>query len=85
MREILNDKPLRYDAKMCISFKAAKSDLRGGVVVSSEWPVTQLQLCKAFAEFGGYHAMHIWPNLNGFGGYDCTRYTIECEMEVEDA
>ena len=76
-RESINGKPLHYDAINGITFKSERSDLRGGVEVRKSHTVSSVELCRAFAEFGAYHAMHIRPNLNGFSGYDCVRYEIK--------
>lgn len=72
MNGINNETPIEHTCRNGTVFRSSRADLADVVQVkrSSDWP----QTCADFAEFGAWHAMEIWPHLNGFQGYDCVRY-----------
>lgn len=73
-RETLNERPFTYLAHHGTEFQASHCDFRDGVSCISHEDATQEQLMADVAEMAGYHAVNIWPELNGFSGYDCIRF-----------
>ena len=56
----------------------ARADLKGGVHVKD--PVVGSGCAGAMADYGefiGFHALQVWPTLNGFAGYDCVEIKFE--------
>ena len=76
MKEILNEKPFQHLSRFGTEFKCTRCDFRAPVlytVLSNDIP--NQNLMSDVAEMIAFHAMDIWPNLNGFSGYDCITFT----------
>ena len=71
----MNDKPFRHTAGR-FRFTAARCDFQSGVMIHTPKDYTAIELVAAVAEMTGYHATSIWPELNGFSGYDSISWTI---------
>jgi hypothetical protein len=60
-------------------FQADRCDFASGIIhyipATTQKDYPQL-LAADVAEMIGFHAVNIWPNLNGFQGYDCLRFVI---------
>jgi len=76
-KEIMNAKSIEHMSRNGTVFKSERGDLRSGVMVVSSWDVGMGEMCADFAEFAAWHALHIHPNLNGFGGYDAISYEFD--------
>lgn len=68
-KEYKNEKPFRYLGKSGTVFTAERCDFRGGIKVQTP-AQSREDLCSDVAEMIAHHAMFIWPELNGFSGYD---------------
>lgn len=73
-KETLNEKPFSYHSSWGSSFKCDRCDFRSPVTVHMvRQPKTEIELkffARDVAEMVAYHAMNIWPKLNGFQNYD---------------
>ncbi len=76
MSKFINDKPLEHMCRNGTVFKSERCDLKSGVRVYSSWELDKLQLAADFAEFGAWHAVNYWNQLNGFSGYDNIIYKL---------
>lgn len=72
--QFINAQPFRYVASHGTSFDCPRSDLSEPVHVIKPDGLTVGRLAADFAEFGSQHALHVYPWLNGFQGYDAVRY-----------
>jgi len=66
---IRNDKPFEHICSNGTTFKCERCDFREPILVSSQ-PLGEFKFANDVAEMIGFHATNIWPNLNGFQGYD---------------
>ena len=74
--EMKNDDPFMHRTQHGTIFLCKRADLKTPVIVLTD---RDNLLCEA-VEFGAWHAQIVWPELNGFAGYDAIRYlTIHCE------
>ena len=67
----MNKKPFKYHASNGTKFSGECSDLSKGVKVERPDELGGKSFCADCIEFGAWHQREIWPNLNGFQGYDC--------------
>jgi hypothetical protein len=65
----MNEKAFAYTSHHGTRFTSARCDFSTPIEVH-EKPKTALYV-KDVAEMIGYHATNVWPQLNGFQGYDC--------------
>lgn len=84
MSESMNTKPFSHKAGR-FEFSCPQCDLRGGLTIHAPRSYTQLELVAAVAEMIGYHAVAIWPELNGFSGYDAIHWIIQHPTEEGQA
>ena len=76
----MNDQSFSHMSNNGTVFKGDRCDLSSGVKVSFLWDIENEQQNADFAEFAAWHAMQIWPQLNGFAGYDAIRYEYSTEQ-----
>ncbi len=79
----MNDKPFIHRADM-FTFTASRCDFQSGVIIRTPKQYTETELAAAVAEMIGYHATAIWPELNGFSGYDSISWTIANSLSDKD-
>lgn len=65
-------------------FFAPRCDFQSGIFMQTPKSYTATELAAAVAEMIGYHATAIWPELNGFSGYDSISWTIRNPISDED-
>ena len=68
----MNDKSFSHHCRYGTVFTATRCDFKDGVTVT-QVPKKEL-LAMDTAEMIGYHARAIYPELNGFQGYDCISF-----------
>jgi hypothetical protein len=83
MRWGMRNNPFRHTAGRFI-FTSPSCDLRFGVAIRTPKSYTATELAAAVAEMTGYHATAIWPDLNGFSGYDSISWKIDVQLLEED-
>lgn len=66
-----NIKPFEYQSTRGAVIKAMRCDFAGGVDVIVSHDAQMEAIIADVAEAFGYHAVNIWPQLEGFAGYDC--------------
>lgn len=71
----MNEKPFSHRGHHGTYLTANRCDFRGGVTITDK-PKDIAAFASDIAEIISYHAMHIWPELNGFQGYDCIQWDI---------
>lgn len=82
---IPNDKPIEHRCHNGNVFMCRRADLKEKVVVVTHKLTTDVisatnichrtdELIKDVAEFIGWHALVVWPELNGFSGYDTIHF-----------
>lgn len=64
-----NNRPFEHCCSNGTKFRCERADLREPITVSNR-PSSWKSVCEDVAEFIGFHAVNIWPDLNGFSGYD---------------
>lgn len=81
---ISNDKSISYRSSNGTLFECVRADLKEPVVVKDFNPLHETDLnsindfVKDVAEFIGYHAINIYPELTGgFSGYDTLTFKYE--------
>lgn len=72
MSDLLNEKPFDHYCRFGTRFTAARCDFVGGVEMHT--PAEGDDLLRDVAEVIGFHAVNIWPRLNGFSGYDFVEF-----------
>jgi hypothetical protein len=70
MKEFLNNKPFKYQARYGTEFNCNRCDFMEPVFYENSPKKLSHQLSDV-AEMVSYHAMNVWEELNGFNGYDC--------------
>ncbi len=55
-------------------FSSTHADLRNKVRISKFRGEAFAQLAEDVTEFVAWHAMNVYPSLNGFSGYDTVQY-----------
>ena len=79
----MNEKPFDHHCSNGSSFQCSRCDFTEPIEVL-DMPGDSLALFAAdVAEMIGFHAINIWPKLNGFQGYDTIDFDIVCENEDE--
>jgi len=74
-RGILNERPYRHNCRHGSVFRAERCDFKGGVEVAfCNGKLTDKQRMEDVAEMIGFHAVNVYPYLNGFSGYDCIEF-----------
>ncbi len=75
---VVNDRPIEHQTRK-LTFTCARADLRAPIKVHGyltlRFPLIQ-NLASEVAQFAAWHALNIFPELNGFQGYD----TLTFEM-----
>jgi hypothetical protein len=80
--KLIDERPFAHLCKHGTLFKAARYDLRGGVTATVRPDMTPEQLMQDAAQFAGYHATNIHPDLERFGGYDTINITIQSDTKT---
>lgn len=73
----LNERKITQTTRHGVTFTADRGDLRGGVRVQVMSGVGEQQIREAFFEFAAWHALEIWPHLNGFTGYGSVAFVTD--------
>jgi hypothetical protein len=73
MKDIGNQR-FSHTCRNGTQFQADRCDFASISATKKDYP--QL-LAADVAEMIGFHAVNIWPNLNGFQGYDCLTF-VRC-------
>jgi hypothetical protein len=73
----MNYRPFSHTSDHGTVFKATRCDFVGGVTIIRARDVTNAQLASDIAQMIGYHALQIYPELNGFAGYNCIQWTYK--------
>lgn len=72
------NKPYEHRSHNGTIFKAKRASLDCVIKVSSEYPIKQERVYSDFAEFAGWYAVNVYPELResgkGFSGFDCLNY-----------
>lgn len=68
----MNDKPFSFISRNGSHFTCKRCDFKGDIKVKTS--VKKEFFALDVAEMIGYHATNIWPELNGFSGYDTIRF-----------
>jgi hypothetical protein len=71
----MNEKSFSHVSRWGTEFQSFRCDFRNGVAVKNA-PKDKAKLASDVAEMIGYHSVAIWPNLNGFQGYDCIQWAF---------
>jgi len=71
----MNDKPFSYTSHYGTEFVCDRCDFKTPLIVKNQ-PSGGKQRMSDVAEMIGYHATNIYPELNGFQGYDCIQFSI---------
>lgn len=86
MRATLDGKAIEHRSNNGTLFTAERGDLGSGVNVTKPEGISDMQLGADFAQFGGWHAHIIHPELNRFAGWDAIRYQLdEGSIQVSSA
>ena len=73
----MNKKPFSYHSTYGARFECETCDFSTPVIVTLDDTDMPMRLYgNDVAEMIGYHATNIWPELNGFQGYDTIRFVI---------
>lgn len=70
----MNEQKFEHFSSFGTAFKADRCDFRNGVTVTMPQGLPAENLMSDVSEMIGYHAHHVYPNLNQFSGYDCIAY-----------
>jgi hypothetical protein len=73
----LNENKFEHYGHYGTLFTADRCDFRGGVKVEIPNCISKEALMSDISEMVAYHAINIFPRLNGFQGYDCIDYLIK--------
>ena len=69
----LSQTPFQYLCANGTEFSCSKCNFKEPIIV--HWkPKNDLLFAVDVAEMISYHLANIWPELNGFQGYDCIRF-----------
>lgn len=74
----MNERPFEHHCSNGSSFQCDRCDFAKPIKVLDK-PSDEELFAADVAEMIGYHATNIWPDLNGFQGYDCIHFDIVCE------
>ena len=74
----MNEKPFTHHCCNGSRFQCDRCDFTKPIKVLDKPPYEAL-FAADVAEMIGYHAINIWPELNGFQGYDTIEFDIVCE------
>lgn len=77
MAEFLNDKPFKHICRNGMTVIADRCDFKEGVTLECSIHASDLQITQAYGEAIAWHALNIFPQLNGFAGYAYITLTIE--------
>jgi len=79
----MNDMPFMHNSFHGTSFTCDRCDFKTPVNVKLDVSLMEVadvdilsKIMLDISEMIGYHATNIFPQLNGFQGYDCIRYKI---------
>lgn len=75
----VNEKPFEHRCRNGTVFTGTRCDLRDGVDVQLDGWVKDVRGWRElvncdYVEFAAWHALNIFPQLNGFQGYDCITF-----------
>ena len=70
---------MKHYTHQCRNFTCFDAEAREltGESLMTNLPKSPQALYSDIAEFIGYHATLIHPDLNGFAGYDCLKFVTE--------
>lgn len=69
----MNDRPFEHNCQYGTKFRCERCDFKEPVIVTNA-PQNPIHFASDVSEMIGFHATNIWPQLNGFSGYDCIQY-----------
>lgn len=72
----MNRKPLAYTTCAGVVFTAPRADFLDGVVISGAANLSPEELAAATAEFIWWHVTEVYPQLQGFFGYDSVPFKM---------
>lgn len=70
MAKHLNERSFEHSCRNGTNFFSDRCDFRTNVRVEVPRDISREALMQDVSEMIGYHAMNIFPQLNGFQGYD---------------
>lgn len=80
MQTVKADQPIMHVTHNGVIFVCERADLKAPLFALTE----RLHFEADTLEFGAWHAQMIWPELNGFQGYDTvTLITHKCKCPIE--
>ena len=74
MSKNMNEKPFERCSRNGCHFTAERCDFVGGVSVDIPKGLSTEQIIADAYDMGMFHAVHIWPELNGFAGSDTVQF-----------
>lgn len=69
----MNEKSFSHHCRFGTKFSCERCDFNSPIKVEDA-PTDVTQRMSDVAEMIGFHATNIWPDLNGFQGYDCLQF-----------
>jgi len=73
----MNKKPFIHLASFGTYFKCDTYDFSTPIHMTCGIHKSPEYILRDVAEMIGYHAVNIYPELNGFRGYDCLRFVVD--------
>jgi hypothetical protein len=68
--ELMNEKPFEHTGHYGTKLTADRCDFNGGVTITVPPGLSDENLASDLMEIAAWHAIHVYPHLNGFFGYD---------------
>ena len=69
----MNERRFEHTSRNGTKFIAKRCDFTGGVCVLNQ-PSLEMLRMQDLSEMVAYHIFNIYPELNGFSGYDAIRF-----------
>jgi hypothetical protein len=73
----VNEKSFEYVGRYGSKFTSDRCDFKNGVRAAKPSSLTEVKYTSDVAEMMGWWALHVYPHLNGFAGFDCIRFEVE--------
>ena len=77
--KITNENPFSHQCSNGTFIKCDRCDFRTPVTVVKPKDIDENNFITDISEMIGFHAINIWPDLNGFQGYGTIHYNIVLE------
>jgi len=74
--EFLNDSRWQHICSNGTEFTCDRCDFKEPVIINPPDNLSPENLWQDLSEMIGYHALNVWPNLNGFQGYDTITFKV---------